>query len=195
EPTPRDQSHLFGLYQGRHINPASNPELAKAAARTLEIKGDKTTGWSTGWRISLFARLLDAEKAYKTYRTLLKYVSPDGYRGEDARRGGGTYPNLLGAHSPFQIDSNFGGSAGVAEMLIQSTPTSVTLLPALPEQWAKGSVKGLRARGGIEIDMDWNNGKIDSATLKSEKGATTTVNYNGKSRKVTIPAGKSLTLE
>lgn len=194
EPTHRHQSHLFGVYPGRHITPASDPELAKAAERTLEIKGDKTTGWSTGWRISLFARLLDAEKAYKTYRTLLKYVSPDNYRGKDARRGGGTYPNLLGAHSPFQIDSNFGGTAGVAEILIQSTPTSVTLLPALPEQWADGSVKGLRARGGIEVDMDWKDGKITSATLTSENGASTTVNYNGKARKVKIPAGGKVTL-
>ena len=195
EPTHRHQSHLFGVYPGRHITPAANPDLAKAAARTLEIKGDKTTGWSTGWRISLFARLLDAEKAYKTYRTLLKYVSPDGYKGEDARRGGGTYPNLLGAHSPFQIDSNFGGPAGVAEILLQSTPTSVSLLPALPAQWAQGSVKGLCARGGIEVDMQWRDGKIVSATLKSEKGATTTVNYNGKSRKVKIPAGGSINID
>lgn len=195
EPTHRHQSHLFGVYPGRHITPASDPDLAKAAARTLEIKGDKTTGWSTGWRISLFARLLDAQKAYATYRTLLKYVSPDNYKGKDARRGGGTYPNLLGAHSPFQIDSNFGGTAGVAEILIQSTPETVTLLPALPEQWAEGSVKGLRARGGIEVDMDWADGKVTSATLSSENGASTTVNYNGKSRKVKIPAGGKITLK
>jgi alpha-L-fucosidase 2 len=194
EPTHRHQSHLFGIYPGRHITPVSDPKLAQAAERTLEIKGDKTTGWSTGWRISLFARLLDADRAYKTYRTLLKYVSPDGYRGEDARRGGGTYPNLLGAHSPFQIDSNFGGTAGVAEMLLQSTPTTVTLLPALPQQWAQGSIKGLRARGGIEVDIDWADGKVTQATLTSEKGATTTVGYNGKKRRVTIPAGGSITL-
>lgn len=194
EPTHRHQSHLFGVYPGRHITPASDPALAKAAGRTLEIKGDKTTGWSTGWRVNLFARLLDAPKAYSTYRTLLRYVSPDGYRGEDARRGGGTYPNLLDAHSPFQIDGNFGGTAGVAEMLIQSTPTSITLLPALPAQWADGSVKGLRARGGIEVSMKWAGGKITEATLSSEKGATTTVVYNGKSKKVRIPAGGSVTI-
>lgn len=194
EPTHRHQSHLFGLYPGRHITPASDPKLAKAAERTLEIKGDKTTGWSTGWRINLFARLLNAEKAYKTYRTLLTYVSPDGYRGKDARRGGGTYPNLLGSHSPFQIDSNFGGTAGVAEILLQSAPGSITLLPALPQQWATGSVKGLRARGGIEVDIDWADGKVTSATLSSENGATTTVAYNGKTRKVKIPAGGKTTL-
>ena len=194
EPTHRHQSHLFGLYPGRHITVAENPDLAAAAHRTLELKGDKTTGWSTGWRVNLLARLADAPGAYHIYRTLLRYVSPDQYRGEDARRGGGTYPNLLDAHSPFQIDGNFGGTAGVAEMLVQSTPTSVTLLPALPEQWADGQVSGLRARGGIEVAMSWHDGKVTSATLSSEKGAKTTVNYNGKRRKVTIPAGGSITL-
>lgn len=194
EPTHRHQSHLFGVYPGRHITPKNNPDLAKAALRTLEIKGDKTTGWSTGWRVNLFARLLDAEKAYSTYRTLLKYVSPDKYRGEDARRGGGTYPNLLDAHSPFQIDGNFGGAAGVAEMLLQSTPTSITLLPALPDQWRNGKANGLKARGNIEIDMQWRDGKITSAILSSDTGASTIVNYNGTSRKIKIPAGKSITL-
>lgn len=194
EPTHRHQSHLFGVYPGRHITPQANPDLAAAAGRTLEIKGDKTTGWSTGWRVNLFARLLDPDNAYKTYRTLLKYVSPDGYKGEDARRGGGTYPNLLDAHSPFQIDGNFGGTAGVAEMLLQSTPASLTLLPALPAQWADGSVTGLKARGGITVDMTWAGGKITSATLSSDKGASTTVNYNGRSRKVKIPAGGSVSL-
>ncbi len=195
EPTHRHQSHLFGIYPGRHITPEANPELARAAERTLEIKGDKTTGWSTGWRVNLFARLGDAPEAYHIYRTLLKYVSPDGYRGQDAVRGGGTYPNLLDAHSPFQIDGNFGGTAGVAEMLVQSTPESITLLPALPAEWADGSVKGLRARGGVEVDMKWADGKVVEATLSSEKGARTKVNFNGRSRTVNIPAGKSIVIK
>lgn len=195
DPQHRHQSHLVGLYPGTHITVSTTPELADAARRTLEIKGDKTTGWSTGWRINLRARLSDREEAYKTYRTLLTYVSPDGYKGDDARRGGGTYPNLFDAHSPFQIDGNFGGCAGVAEMLLQSTPDTVTLLPALPQAWAgKGSVKGLCTRGGLVVDFDWADGKVTSATLTARDDTRTTVNYNGKRRALKLKKGESMTL-
>lgn len=194
DPQHRHQSHLFGLYPGHHISPAATPELAKACARTLYIKGDNTTGWSTGWRVNLYARLLDGEGAYRLYRRLLQYVSPDEYKGNDARRGGGTYPNLLDAHAPFQIDGNFGGCAGVIEMLVQSTDKGITLLPALPEAWKKeGSVKGIKARGGFTLDFSWNKkGKIIYCSISSDKGGTTTIYYNGKHKKVTLKKNQNI---
>ena len=129
----------------------------------MEIKGFETTGWSCGWRINLYARLGQGELAYKMYRRLLRYVSPDKYQGADARRGGGTYPNLLDAHYPFQIDGNFGGTAGVMEMLLHSAPDgTVTPLPALPAAWPSGHVHGLRTRAGTTVDLDWRDGQIVS---------------------------------
>lgn len=194
DPQHRHQSHLYGLYPGNHITPAETPELAAAAARSLQIKGDNTTGWSTGWRVNLLARLNDAPGAYKMYRRLLRYVSPDKYKGEDRRRGGGTYPNLLDAHSPFQIDGNFGGTAGVAEMLIQSRPGSITLLPALPAEWKEGSFKGLRARGAYTVDAEWHGGRITSATVTSDNGGETEVHLNGRTHRLAFRPGESKTI-
>lgn len=192
--THRHQSHLIGLYPGHHITPASTPELANAAARSLEIKGDKTTGWSTGWRINLLARLLDGKNAYHMVRTLLNYVSPDKYEGADRRSGGGTYPNLLDAHSPFQIDGNFGGSAGIAEMLIQSTHDRITLLPACPEEWKDGAFSGLCARGGFVVDMKWKDGSAVSVTVYAREGGTTTLRANGQEHKLTLKKGEKKTI-
>ena len=156
-PKHRHQSHLIGVYPGHQI---SDGPLADAALKTLETKGFNTTGWSCGWRINLYARLGEGELAYKMFRRLLRYVSPDNYKGPDAKRGGGTYPNLLDAHSPFQIDGNFGGCAGIMGMLLQSTADSVTPLPALPQAWKSGSVRGLRTRRGTAVDISWKDGRV-----------------------------------
>ena len=190
DPYHRHQSHLFGLYPGHHLSVEETPELAAACARTLQIKGDETTGWSTGWRVNLLARLRDGEKAYHMYRRLLRYVSPDNYKGEDARRGGGTYPNLLDAHSPFQIDGNFGGCSGVIEMLMQSSTNKIVLLPALPESWADGSVQGICARGGFVVNMEWKNREVVSLIVSSLKGGQTEICFNGVSKKVVFEAGE-----
>ena len=163
DPRHRHQSHLIGVYPGHQIE-AGTP-LADAALKTLEIRGFETTGWSCGWRVNLYARLRDGENAYRMYRRLLRYVSPDNYQGEDARRGGGTYPNLLDAHSPFQIDGNFGGCAGIIEMLVQSAPDGVTPLPALPQAWPNGHIRGVRTRTGQTVDLSWENGKVTKFNL------------------------------
>ncbi|MBQ6208359.1 MAG: glycoside hydrolase family 95 protein, partial [Prevotella sp.] len=188
----RHQSHLIGLYPGSHITIEKTPELARAAEKSLEIKGDKTTGWSTGWRINLWARLHNAEQAYHIYQKLLTYVSPDKYKGPDRRRSGGTYPNLFDAHPPFQIDGNFGGTAGVCEMLIQSdmSTNTIELLPALPDAWPSGSVCGLKARGGYTVDMTWKDGKVKTVTIIATENGTINLLYHGKQKTVKVKGGK-----
>ena len=166
DPQHRHQSHLFGLFPGNQITPGSTLELANACRKTLEIKGDETTGWSKGWRINLWARLGDGNHAYKMYRELLKYVDPDGVK-DSKHRGGGTYPNLFDAHPPFQIDGNFGGAAAVAEMLVQSHAGYIELLPALPDTWQSGHFEGLKVRGGGEVSAAWEQGVLKTVTLKA----------------------------
>ena len=179
EPKHRHQSHLYGLYPGTHVTLEKTPLIANAAKKTLEIKGDETTGWSKGWRINLWARLKDGEHAYKMYRELLKFVPPDETK-ENYTKMGGTYPNLLDAHPPFQIDGNFGGAAAVAEMLVQSNAEYIELLPAIPKAWQSGTVKGLKARGNYEIDMTWRKGQVTNLKIKSSTNPTATVLMNGK---------------
>ncbi|TRX25101.1 glycoside hydrolase family 95 protein [Flavobacterium franklandianum] len=190
DPKHRHQSQLFGLFPGDHITPLKTPDLAKACQTTLEIKGDETTGWSKGWRINLWARLWDGNRSYKMFRELLRYVDPDGKKTEKPRRGGGTYPNLFDAHPPFQIDGNFGGAAAVAEMLVQSNETEIRLLPALPDAWESGSVKGICARGGFEIAMEWNTKTLKKVTVFSKNGGKTTLICGDKNKEITLIKGQ-----
>jgi alpha-L-fucosidase 2 len=194
DPQHRHQSHLFGLYPGNHITPVQTPELANACRKTLEIKGDETTGWSKGWRINLWARLWDGNHAYKMYRELLKYVEPDGVKTNYAR-GGGTYPNLFDAHPPFQIDGNFGGAAAVAEMLVQSTGNELRLLPALPDAWSNGSVKGICARGGFVVSMEWTNKSVKSVSIFARTGGKTTLYRGTEKREIVLKKGQTMELK
>lgn len=186
----RHQSHLLGLYPFHQISVNKTPELAAAATKTLEIKGDNSTGWSTGWRINLWARLHRADKAYQIYRKLLTYVSPEVYK-DSKHHSGGTYPNLFDAHPPFQIDGNFGGTAGVCEMLMQCDGETMHLLPALPKEWPAGEIKGIKARGNYEINLVWNNGKVSKASITSKNAGNLTVKYNGKQKALNFKAGET----
>ena len=190
----RHQSHLLGLYPFHQISLSKTPELAAAATKTLEIKGDNSTGWSTGWRINLWARLHRSDKAYQILRKLLTYVSPDIYK-DSKHYSGGTYPNLFDAHPPFQIDGNFGGTAGICEMVMQCDGENMDLLPALPQEWNAGEIKGLKARGNYEIDLAWNNHKVTKAKITSLSGGKLTVNYNGKAKTLTFKKGTSKTIQ
>lgn len=194
DPKHRHQSHLFGLHPGTHITPELTPDLAKACRTTLEIKGDETTGWSKGWRINLWARLCDGNRAYKMYRELLKYVEPDGVK-VNYQRGGGTYPNLFDAHPPFQIDGNFGGAAAVAEMLVQSTENEIRLLPALPDAWSEGSVKGICARGGFQVAMEWSNKALTKLSVYSKSGGKTTLYYGSEKREINLKKEQSIEMK
>ena len=164
EPQHRHVSHLYGLYPGCQISPSRAPELAQACKVTLNRRGDEATGWSRAWKINFWARLGDGDRALKLFRSLL---APSSYRGssESYDQGAGTYPNLLCAHPPFQIDGNFGGAAGISEMLVQSNEGFINILPALPSEWREGCIKGLKVRGGAVIDLKWKEGRPVEITV------------------------------
>ena len=187
----RHVSHLWGMYPGRQITADGTPDLFKAVRTSLEARGDESTGWSMGWKVCLWARLLDGDHAYKLIQDQLKPARSRGFGGS-----GGTYNNLFDAHPPFQIDGNFGCTAGIAEMLVQSHTGKIVLLPALPSVWKDGTVKGLQCRGGFILEeLTWKDGKPATVKVRSNAGGKLNITWNGKDQTLDTKSGKVYTIK
>jgi len=191
EPQHRHISHLWSLYPGDEISPDATPDLAQAARKTLEVRGDDGVGWSLAYKAALWARLNDGNHAWLLVRKALYPVTTHEIRYD---KGGGVYPNMFDACPPFQIDANFGVPAAIGEMLLQSQADKIELLPALPDAWKNGKVSGLRARGGFQVDIAWQDGKLTSATIRSDTGEPCSVSYGAKTVHFKIKKGRSITL-
>jgi alpha-L-fucosidase 2 len=192
DPHHRHVSHLWGLYPGNEISPATTPDLAAAARKTLIARGDDSIGWSYAFKALLWARLGDGDHAWKLVRGALNPVTSQEI---SYSNGGGVYPNMFDACPPFQIDANFGVPAAIAEMLVQSQEGVIDLLPALPSSWKDGMVTGLCARGGFEVDIKWRDGVLVSAVIHSKLGGPCHVGYYGKQIVLQTRKGKSIALD
>jgi alpha-L-fucosidase 2 len=180
EPQHRHVSHLYSLYPGHDISLKGTPELAAAMKKSLELRGDGGTGWSTVWRVALWARLQNSEHAYNNLKILINTS---------------TLPNMFDLCPPFQIDGNLGGPAAITEMLVQSTPDEIRVLPALPQQWPSGSLKGVRVRGGGRVDIAWKEGRLTELKLQTDHAVKYRISYGARSAEVQIQPGKPTLLD